>query len=83
MVEEQMAQAMEMATKMADGVVPAPSPKARVPSGGRVMVAMMNAGGNNCACTPCRLLRAESAQMSELALAELEDNGGSTDHQPG
>lgn len=63
--------------------LPAPSPKARVPSGGRVMVAMMNAGGNNCACTPCRLLRAESAQMSELALAELEDDGGSPDTQPG
>lgn len=83
MVQEQMAQAIEMANAAGMGALPSPSPKAKVPSGSRVMVAIMNAGGNNCACTPCRLLRAESAAMSELALADLDEDAGSTNHQPG
>jgi len=81
MVSEQLAQAMDTAKQIAGGAVPAPGKRAAVPAGGRVMVAMMNAAGNRCPCTPCRLLRAESATMAELALADLDENG-SVDTEP-
>jgi hypothetical protein len=78
-----MAQAVELAAKMADGALPTPSPKAKVPAGGRLMIAMLTASNNECPCTVCRLMRAEAKQVGDAALAELEDDGGSTDTLPG
>jgi hypothetical protein len=74
---------MRLAGEAGAGALPAPSPKAKVPAGGRLMIAMLTASNNNCPCTVCRLMRAEAKQVGDAALAELEEDGGSTDHIEG
>lgn len=82
-VTEQLAGAIDMAQKLGGGALPAPAQKQRLPPGIRVQVAMMNAATNNCSCTPCRVLRSEAKGFSEMVIAELEDDAGSPDNQPG
>ena len=79
MVSEQMAAAAEAAQQLSGVALPAPAQRAKMPAGGRVMVAMLNAATNNCPCTPCRLLRTDAKQLGELAMDELGEDGGGSD----
>lgn len=76
-VNGQMAEALQIAQAAAAGAIPAPGKKDKLPPGVRVQVALMNAAGNNCPCTPCRVLRAEAAALADLVVAELDADAGS------
>jgi hypothetical protein len=78
-----MGEALRLAAEATDGAPPTPSPKAKVPAGGRLMIAMLTASNNNCPCTVCRLMRAEAKQVGDAAIAELEEDGGSPDNIEG
>ena len=81
-VNGQMAEALRLASETAPAAVPAPGKRDRLPPGVRVQVALMNAAGNNCTCTPCRVLRDEAKALSELVVAELDAESNAPQYSP-